>query len=494
MKSVGGALVVSSIVSSEDEIEIKEATATTSSTSHTSVTDSHTPQDDCADMNAPVDYGLDQDQDDDDDDLDDTPMTTNTKHRNGATTTHAAQASQEAVPVASSSLQAPPAPVRALAAAPTIEEASAVAPTRTTRNPSSWTSSDDDGSYVESCFDDEHDLEESTDDDDLEEFTDDDDEDDDEDFDDEHDDDDTETGKPRVLQAINRVRNPFPRRRTRPRNSKNDDSQQQQQQQQHEQSPFEQQPEHLPQQQQTISLTSSSRRQGVSNDTSKETLDEDTVTGNGNLGKDDASGEGQGVAGESESGHMGTSSLPIAAATAATDSGVGGVEESGVRSSGISSISNNNNNNNNSNNSQSQPPQQPTPNNSQPQEPQQPHHPPSVIMSHQDIEICQRLDQAYDRALEERQVGYTARYNSVRQSACFAVGFCVVYLTLGTFFFMRQAGWDVADSLLFSIYTITTVGYGNMDYPETPLFQLYTIFFIFIGSKYCDGTCMVLVY
>lgn len=107
---------------------------------------------------------------------------------------------------------------------------------------------------------------------------------------------------------------------------------------------------------------------------------------------------------------------------------------------------------------------------------------PSVtIMSQEDIAICQRLDEEYDRALEERQVGYTARYNSVRQSACFAVGFMSVYLTLGTVFFMRQAGWDVADSLLFSIYTITTVGYGNLEYPDTPLFQLYTIFFIFIG-------------
>jgi len=75
------------------------------------------------------------------------------------------------------------------------------------------------------------------------------------------------------------------------------------------------------------------------------------------------------------------------------------------------------------------------------------------IMSREDIEICQQLDKEYEQALEEREIGYTARYNSVRQSAGFSVVFMLIYLTLGTVFFMRQANWDVRDSLLFSIYT-----------------------------------------
>jgi hypothetical protein len=175
-----------------------------------------------------------------------------------------------------------------------------------------------------------------------------------------------------------------------------------------------------------------------------ETLDDDTVTGNWSLDDGDSSvGEGGVGGGESRRGRE-QASADDSAATSGTSEG--GVAESGA--------------------------------NQQQQQQVQ------LLLSREDIEICQRLDQAYDRALEERQVGYTARYNSVRQSACFAVGFCSLYLTLGTFFFMRQAGWDVADSLLFSIYTITTVGYGHLENPETPLFQLYTIFFIFIGSKF----------
>ena len=99
----------------------------------------------------------------------------------------------------------------------------------------------------------------------------------------------------------------------------------------------------------------------------------------------------------------------------------------------------------------------------------------------EDIEVCRQLDDEYERALEEREIGYTARYNSVRQSAFLSVFFMLSYLVLGTAFFMRQTDWSVADSLLFSIYTVTTVGYGNQPIPRTSGFQIYTIFYILVG-------------
>jgi hypothetical protein len=102
-------------------------------------------------------------------------------------------------------------------------------------------------------------------------------------------------------------------------------------------------------------------------------------------------------------------------------------------------------------------------------------------LSVEDIEICQRLDEEYERALEEREIGYNARYSSVRQSAFLSVFFMCTYLFLGTVFFMRQAAWTIADSLLFSIYTITTVGYGQTGLPTTPGFQAYVIFYILVG-------------
>lgn len=102
-------------------------------------------------------------------------------------------------------------------------------------------------------------------------------------------------------------------------------------------------------------------------------------------------------------------------------------------------------------------------------------------LTEEDLEICQRLDEEYERALEEREIGYNARYASVRQSAVLSVFFMVAFLSLGTAFFMRQAAWTIPESMLFSIYTITTVGYGRGEMPTSPGFQAYTIFYILVG-------------
>jgi hypothetical protein len=99
----------------------------------------------------------------------------------------------------------------------------------------------------------------------------------------------------------------------------------------------------------------------------------------------------------------------------------------------------------------------------------------------EDFEIFQRLEDEYGRALEEREIGYNARYTSVRQSAFLSIFFMVVYMTQGTVVFLHQTEWTVHESLFFSIFTITTVGYGKENLPTTPAFQAYTIFYIMFG-------------
>ena len=105
----------------------------------------------------------------------------------------------------------------------------------------------------------------------------------------------------------------------------------------------------------------------------------------------------------------------------------------------------------------------------------------AAAMTSEDLEICRRLDQEYERALEEREIGYNARYNSVRQSAGFSIAFMAIYMTLGTIFFTKVAGWELHQALFFAIYTITTVGYGSYRLPDSVGFQIYTIFYIFVG-------------
>jgi len=132
---------------------------------------------------------------------------------------------------------------------------------------------------------------------------------------------------------------------------------------------------------------------------------------------------------------------------------------------------------------------------------------PSLELTSEDIEICQRLDDEYERALEERDISYNARYSSVRQTASVSIIFLALYMTQGTFVYRELlkinynnknsvarmidgeteefdnefSNWSIPESLLFSIFTITTVGYGREDLPTSPSFQAYTIVYIMVG-------------
>lgn len=106
-----------------------------------------------------------------------------------------------------------------------------------------------------------------------------------------------------------------------------------------------------------------------------------------------------------------------------------------------------------------------------------------VVLNEHDIRLCQELDNQYEQALEDRQVAWSARYQSVRQSTLLSILLMCLLILTGTLFFLRQADnyWTVPEALLFSIYTITTVGYGHLDMPDTVAFQMYTVCFIFLG-------------
>ena len=131
---------------------------------------------------------------------------------------------------------------------------------------------------------------------------------------------------------------------------------------------------------------------------------------------------------------------------------------------------------------------------------------PSYELTSEDLEICRRLDDEYERALEERDIGYNARYSSVRQTAMWSIFFLALFMIQGTIVYRELllinnqrnyaseriegeedefddelGSWSIPESLFFSIFTITTVGYGREDLPATPSFQAYTIGYIMVG-------------
>ena len=106
---------------------------------------------------------------------------------------------------------------------------------------------------------------------------------------------------------------------------------------------------------------------------------------------------------------------------------------------------------------------------------------PSAALHHAELELCRRLDEEYEQAIEDREVSWKARYTSIRQSALLSSILMVLYLVLGCWFYTNHTTWDITDSLLFTVYSVTTVGYGNHVIPKTVSFQLFTICYILVG-------------
>ena len=51
----------------------------------------------------------------------------------------------------------------------------------------------------------------------------------------------------------------------------------------------------------------------------------------------------------------------------------------------------------------------------------------------------------------------------------------------GTLFYRAVEGWHCLDALYFSVMTLATVGYGDLN-PTTPLSKAFTIFYVLVGA------------
>eukprot|EP00591_Stephanopyxis_turris_P009608 CAMPEP_0195525486 /NCGR_PEP_ID=MMETSP0794_2-20130614/25975_1 /TAXON_ID=515487 /ORGANISM="Stephanopyxis turris, Strain CCMP 815" /LENGTH=620 /DNA_ID=CAMNT_0040655965 /DNA_START=25 /DNA_END=1887 /DNA_ORIENTATION=+ len=97
-------------------------------------------------------------------------------------------------------------------------------------------------------------------------------------------------------------------------------------------------------------------------------------------------------------------------------------------------------------------------------------------------ELRQHLEQDYDAALTLSEAAWLSKAKSLRFSAIMTLFLFTAFIVVGCFFYSKWEGdWPIEESLIFTIYTMTTIGYGNHSIPESPRSQIFTIFFIFIG-------------
>ena len=92
------------------------------------------------------------------------------------------------------------------------------------------------------------------------------------------------------------------------------------------------------------------------------------------------------------------------------------------------------------------------------------------------------LDMEYERAIEQQEISWKAKYAATRISFAISCGCMLLYLWGGCMFYRSEAGWSVPDALLFTVYTVTTVGYGGpQPLPDTAAFHAFTSLYVLVG-------------
>ncbi len=77
-----------------------------------------------------------------------------------------------------------------------------------------------------------------------------------------------------------------------------------------------------------------------------------------------------------------------------------------------------------------------------------------TFLTNLDLSAIEQLDADYEQALVTREIGWNARYISVRQNAGLSAWFFFVFLFTGILVFSLNTKWTIEETLLFSMVRI----------------------------------------
>jgi hypothetical protein len=98
-----------------------------------------------------------------------------------------------------------------------------------------------------------------------------------------------------------------------------------------------------------------------------------------------------------------------------------------------------------------------------------------------DIQMLGKLRRTYNHDLEKKQALYLSKYRANRTVALGTFLLFVLYEVFATIYIMKEADVPVNQAMLFTMYTITSAGFGSVQVPKTTNVLVFLIFNIYIS-------------
>lgn len=98
-----------------------------------------------------------------------------------------------------------------------------------------------------------------------------------------------------------------------------------------------------------------------------------------------------------------------------------------------------------------------------------------------DIGVLKALSTEYLTTLERKQIQSMAKFKSYRQTAMIAVVMMVAFWCMSVAVMMTVADANFRDALLFTMYTVTSAGFGTVEIPKTQGFLVWVVISVFVG-------------
>ena len=98
-----------------------------------------------------------------------------------------------------------------------------------------------------------------------------------------------------------------------------------------------------------------------------------------------------------------------------------------------------------------------------------------------EVQALMDIGHNHEEIARDSDIHMEARTKAIRHMAAGAIAFFILFQVVGISFLVHVGDVTIPNAMLFSIYTITTAGFGSVVLPHTPGILIFVSFYIFVG-------------